>query len=235
MKTITIGRGDGANIIIDNEMISRRHAILKISTSGKMEIVDMGRNGTFVNGIKLRPNVPFPVTRKDVVRFADQDSPFKLDWDLVPDNSKIFKTATAAIVGLLAIILLILLIRSCITNEENTTPSTFIEDTSVQSSSENPAETPTIDTNKKNGVSEESRESDTEENAEEKVREKNEKKKDQKDISGKTIQQLFPTPAKKDASTKKKKSETVKPSDVKTKNNEKDGASSSENKKTVIM
>ena len=80
MKTITIGRGDGANIIIDNEMISRRHAILKISTFGKMEIVDMGRNGTFVNGIKLRPNVPFPVTRKDVVRFADQNSPFKLDW-----------------------------------------------------------------------------------------------------------------------------------------------------------
>ena len=95
MKTITIGRGDGANIIIDNELISRRHAILKISTFGKMEIVDMGRNGTYVNGIKLRPNVPFPVTRKDVVKFADQDSPFKLDWSLVPDNSRFIKISNS--------------------------------------------------------------------------------------------------------------------------------------------
>ena len=54
MKTITIGRGDGADIIIDNEMISRRHAILKISTFGKMEIVDMGRNGTYVKRIFAR-------------------------------------------------------------------------------------------------------------------------------------------------------------------------------------
>ena len=54
MKTITIGRGDGCQIFIDDDLISRRHAILKISTFGKMEIVDMGKNGTFVNGIRLR-------------------------------------------------------------------------------------------------------------------------------------------------------------------------------------
>ena len=71
MKTITIGRGDGCQIFIDDDLISRRHAILKISTFGKMEIVDMGKNGTFVNGIRLRPNVPVPVKRKDIISFAN--------------------------------------------------------------------------------------------------------------------------------------------------------------------
>ena len=124
MKTITIGRGDGADIIIDNEMISRRHAILKISAFGKMEIVDMGRNGTYVNGIRLRSNVPFPVTRKDIVRFADQDSPFKLDWSLIPDNSKIYKIAIAVLAGILAIVLMVVLIRSCGSEEEKSTVPT---------------------------------------------------------------------------------------------------------------
>ena len=51
MKTITIGRGDGCNIYIDDESMSRRHAIIKIPTFGEMEIVDMSKNGTSVNGV----------------------------------------------------------------------------------------------------------------------------------------------------------------------------------------
>lgn len=226
MKTITIGRGDGANIIIDNELISRRHAILKISTFGKMEIVDMGRNGTYVNGIKLRPNVPFPVTRKDVVRFADQGSPYKLDWSLVPDNSKFIKIAISAFVGLLAIILLVLLVRSCISDEDTVTPPAFIEETSVQSASGNASEGSTIDSDKKASVVEESREKDVKEKTEQ-------KKEEQQDISGKTVQQLFPTPppAKKGADTKKKEKRAVQPSNVKTKESE----NGPKNNKTVIM
>ena len=110
MKTITIGRGDGANIIIDDEMISRRHAILKVYTFGKMELVDMGKNGTFVNGIKLRPNVPFPVSRKDTVSFAEVST---LDWSMVPDNSKYLKIAIAAIALLLLCLLVFALTGSC--------------------------------------------------------------------------------------------------------------------------
>lgn len=97
MKTITIGRGDGADIFIDDEMISRRHAILRIYTFGKMEIVDMGKNGTFVNGVKLKPNVPFPVKRKDVVNFAEVS---RLNWAQVPDNTKYFKIG-AIILGII--------------------------------------------------------------------------------------------------------------------------------------
>ena len=225
MKTITIGRGDGANIIIDNELISRRHAILKISTFGKMEIVDMGRNGTYVNGIKLRPNVPFPVTRKDVVKFADQDSPFKLDWSLVPDNSRFIKIALSTIIGLLAVILLVLLIRSCISDEDNSAAPTFIEETSAQSPSANSSEAPAIDSEKKSGVAEESREREAKENI-------REKKEEQKDINGKTVQQLFPNPpAKKDTNSKKKENGAVQPSKVKTK----EGDNNQKNNKTVIM
>ena len=225
MKTITIGRGDGANIIIDNELISRRHAILKISTFGKMEIVDMGRNGTFVNGIKLRPNVPFPVTRKDIVRFADQDSPFKLDWSLVPDNSKILKIAIVAIVGLLSIILLLLLIRNCISDEAKSTVPTFPEETSTQSSFGNSSEEQTFDSSNKSNITEESRDKDVKEKSED-------KKKEQKDINGKTLQQLFPTPpAKKDANSKKNGNGAVQPSNVKTKESD----IGSKKNKTVIM
>lgn len=225
MKTITIGRGDGANIIIDNEVISRRHAILKISTFGKMEIVDMGRNGTYVNGIKLRPNVPFPVTRKDVVRFADQDSPFKLDWSLVPDNSRFIKIVSSTIIGLLVVIFLVLLIRSCISDEDNSAAPTFIEETSTQLPSANSSEVPAVDSDKKSGVVEESREKESKENT-------RERKDDQKDINGKTVQQLFPAPpVKKDTNLKKKGHGAVQPSKVKTKEGDNDQKSN----KTVIM
>lgn len=106
MNTITIGRGDGCQIFIDDEMISRRHAILKVSTFGKMEIVDMSKNGTFVNGIRLRPNVPVPVKRKDVVSFANVS---KLDWKQVPNPGKYYQWAAWA-VGVLVLLILALII-----------------------------------------------------------------------------------------------------------------------------
>jgi len=233
MKTITIGRGDGANIIIDNEMISRRHAILKISTFGKMEIVDMGRNGTFVNGIRLRPNVPFPVTRKDVVRFADKDSPYKLDWSLVPDNSKIYKIAIAAIIALLAIILLVFSIRSCISNEEKKPSApTYIETAPEQTPMENSSATPSTESGQK-----ESTVGDNNNKNREKETKEKEDTKRQKDLEGKTIQELYPqTPKKKDINTDSKKgNESIKPSKIKTKNNGKDGEKGSDKNKTVII
>lgn len=106
MKTITIGRGDGCQIFIDDDLISRRHAILKISTFGKMEIVDMGKNGTFVNGIRLRPNVPVPVKRKDIISFANVS---QLDWKQVP-NPGIYYKIGAIVLGVLLLLLVGLII-----------------------------------------------------------------------------------------------------------------------------
>ena len=52
-KIITIGRGEEADIHIDDELVSRRHATIKFLPLGKMEIRDLSKNGTFVNGIGL--------------------------------------------------------------------------------------------------------------------------------------------------------------------------------------
>lgn len=109
MKTITIGRGDGCNIYIDDESMSRRHAIIKIPTFGEMEIVDMSKNGTSVNGIRLRPNVPFPVSRKDVVTFADVA---QLDWSKVPDPLKYYKLGALIVGGLIVLLLAIFLVKN---------------------------------------------------------------------------------------------------------------------------
>ena len=82
MKALSIGRDMSCDIVLhDNtDVISRRHAILNITSSGKMTIVDQSRNGTYVNGIKISANVPVPVTRKDVISFAHVS---QLDWNLV--------------------------------------------------------------------------------------------------------------------------------------------------------
>lgn len=193
MKTITIGRGDGANIIIDDEMISRRHAILKISTFGKMEIVDMGKNGTFVNGIKLRPNVPFPVTRKDVINFADVS---QLDWTLIPDKTKYYKYVFLVIIALIAVLLLIFLLKGC---ENDTSQDT------IRTGSES-----VINSDTPSGLSgSKAVEQDSSKVVVPDVESKDSTKKEkaQIDVSGKTVQQLFPTQKKKEAPKKDSKKE----------------------------
>lgn len=123
MKTITIGRGDGCQIFIDDDMISRRHAILKISTFGKMEIVDMGKNGTFVNGIRLRPNVPVPVKRKDIISFANVS---QLDWKQVP-NPGIYYKIGAIVLGVLLLLLVGLIVYRNVTDTPKPKPATNYE------------------------------------------------------------------------------------------------------------
>lgn len=90
MKTYSIGREPGCDILINDAtgVISRRHAILNIAPSGKMTIVDQSTNGTYINGIRITPNVPVPVTKKDTVSFAHIA---KLDWRLVPSSSTLLK------------------------------------------------------------------------------------------------------------------------------------------------
>lgn len=98
MKTYSIGRDPGCDIVINDttDVISRRHAILNINPSGKMTIVDQSTNGTYINGIRISPNAPVPVTRKDTVSFAHVS---KLDWRLIPSNNKILWIVIIAIVS----------------------------------------------------------------------------------------------------------------------------------------
>lgn len=97
MKVLSIGRDSGCNIVVNDEksIISRRHAMLYIYPSGKMTLVDQGQNGTYVNGIRITPNVPYPVTRKDVVSFAHIR---QLDWNLVPNSFALLRNIVVGIV-----------------------------------------------------------------------------------------------------------------------------------------
>ena len=88
MKILTIGRDESCNIVLSDSTVSRRHAILKIHATGKMEIISMGQNGTFVNGVKLKSDTAYPVTRKDVVSFAHVR---QLDWNQIPDVQRYYR------------------------------------------------------------------------------------------------------------------------------------------------
>ena len=102
MKALSIGREQGCDIVINDstDVIRRRHAILNISSSGKITIVDQSRNGTYVNGIRISQNVPVPVTRKDIISFAHVA---KLDWNAVPKSNSTMSYIIMGIVGVLVI------------------------------------------------------------------------------------------------------------------------------------
>jgi len=106
MKVITIGRGEENQIVLEDnqDMISRQHATLRIHETGRMEIVSTGSNGTFVNGFRIKPNVPYKVTRKDVVSFAHVR---QLDWALIPDP---FRYVRFGVIGVVAVILVLVAI-----------------------------------------------------------------------------------------------------------------------------
>ena len=94
MKILTIGRDESCNIVLSDSTVSRRHAILKIHATGKMEIISMGQNGTFVNGVKLKSDTAYPVTRKDVVSFAHVR---QLDWNQIPDVQRYYRYGIMAV------------------------------------------------------------------------------------------------------------------------------------------
>ena len=53
-ESIVIGRDDGADVLIDNPSVSRRHAEIRLGEDG-WEVEDLGSsNGTFVSGTKIK-------------------------------------------------------------------------------------------------------------------------------------------------------------------------------------
>lgn len=102
MKAYSIGRDQSCDIVINDntDVISRRHAILNVSNWGKYTIVDNSTNGTYVNGIRISPNVPVPVTRKDIISFAHVS---QFDWGRVPKSNKGLRTLILSLVALLVV------------------------------------------------------------------------------------------------------------------------------------
>ena len=107
MKIYSIGRENECDIIINDasNVISRRHAMLTIGRFGKMTITDQSQNGTYVNGIRISPNVPVPITRNDTISFAHIA---QLDWRLIPNQfARLLWLCLGGICALLVIIGLI--------------------------------------------------------------------------------------------------------------------------------
>lgn len=103
MKTYSIGRDLNCGIVINDstDVVSRRHALLNVTSTGKMTIIDQSTNGTYVNGIRISQNVPVPVTRKDTISFAHVA---KLDWSLIPKSNVYMRYVLLGVVALLVAI-----------------------------------------------------------------------------------------------------------------------------------
>lgn len=126
MKTYSIGRDLNCDIVINDstDVISRRHALLNVTPSGKMTIIDQSSNGTYVNGIRITQNVPVPVTRKDIVSLAHVA---KLDWNQIPKSNQWVKYAIisgVAVIVVLGIIFGVKHMKSDSDNNGGLTPNT---------------------------------------------------------------------------------------------------------------
>jgi len=81
----TIGRDNTCHVCIPDtpqtQKASRLHAILKVMSNGKIFITDCSSNGTSVNGVKIAPNIDYPVKRGDVISFANVT---ELNWESIP-------------------------------------------------------------------------------------------------------------------------------------------------------
>ena len=99
MKEITVGRGNDCDIIVDDDsdIVSRRHALIRFSFTGNMEICDVSQNGTYVNGERLEKDVYHAIQRDDSVSLA------KI-WDLDLKSIKNPYHITYIIMGILTFV-----------------------------------------------------------------------------------------------------------------------------------
>lgn len=77
---ITIGRQPGSDLLLADNLVSRNHARLSRSEDGCL-LIDLGSaNKTYLNDIKLEPQVATPVAPGDTIRIG----PYQLHLELVP-------------------------------------------------------------------------------------------------------------------------------------------------------
>ncbi len=71
LPSLVVGRADGNAIVLDDLTVSRRHARLTVD-SGHLLVEDLGSaQGTFINGVRIAPNVPNLVEDDAELRFGD--------------------------------------------------------------------------------------------------------------------------------------------------------------------
>ncbi|CAE7167733.1 KIF13B [Symbiodinium necroappetens] len=86
----SIGRGEECSLQLDGKGISRMHARLTFA-GRRPQLLDLGSsNGTFVNGLRLKPNIAHDLKHGDVVRFAQARCTYS--FELPPEGQKTPKT-----------------------------------------------------------------------------------------------------------------------------------------------
>nr|MDP9342994.1 serine/threonine-protein kinase [Actinomycetota bacterium] len=64
-RQVVLGRDPSCDVVLDDHLVSRRHAQLEVDDSGRMVIRDLGsRNGTFVNGQRIEGAVVLAGTER---------------------------------------------------------------------------------------------------------------------------------------------------------------------------
>ena len=85
-RNYMVGRDPSCDIVIydPSNVISRSHATIRVD-GRKYYITDHSTNGTYRNGIKLAPNVEYPITKDDDVSLGGVCT---LDWGLIPKSQR---------------------------------------------------------------------------------------------------------------------------------------------------
>src|SRR6266702_4179974 len=98
-KVMTIGRQEGAYLLIDNDSVSRRHA--EISFANKQYILrDLGSsNGTFVNEVRLEADKVYILKPDDRVRFGKMKFTFQVKG-VRPANDSMARLRGEALPGI---------------------------------------------------------------------------------------------------------------------------------------
>ncbi len=87
MKELTIGKLPDNDIVINNAMVSRHHAKIVMDKSGHFEIVDLNsKNGTFVNGRKVRGTMMVVPGDRIVVANSSLTDDWKQRFEQIPDG-----------------------------------------------------------------------------------------------------------------------------------------------------
>ena len=69
--SLMVGSNSNCDVIVSNKRVSRNHCQIISSNSEDLKLIDLNStNGTFLNGIKLKPGVPYNLNLKDQVQLA---------------------------------------------------------------------------------------------------------------------------------------------------------------------
>ena len=85
---VTVGRGAGCQVAIDDDSVSAQHARLEYDLGG-WRLTDLNStNGTAIEGVKLAPDVPTPLPYGATVRFGGVKLHFREVADADVDTAR---------------------------------------------------------------------------------------------------------------------------------------------------